>query len=486
MADRAQVDVKINGDASGLSNAVDQASTKVEGFATGVLKKMGGAMIAAFSVQAVIGFVKETLAAADALQDLSENTGIGVEKLQTYQVLARRSGVEFQTLVGVFGKLEKASAEALTKTGPMREAFKGLGIEIDSLNGKNPAEIFEMISAAMARMGYSAEATRIKFELMGKTGLGLNTILKDVSKGTDELTKSLVKSGLVLSAEAQKRLDEMNKLIEENIIGMKNVAKESMGKSLFSDAITAALMNDKIALEKGITSNFFQAEGGYFQKFWEKFGEIYYNKKYFVDLEVKTKLPKPNITPLDIDLKAGDKEEAYELKKWESKLARMKKEDQLKELMKAKDVQEMWLGLATKNNEKEEQLKYKDLLLDTTNKIFDIQVKINEETEKQIQNSIELNEQEDRLADRYEDEVKNRNRQLKDVDKEGNEDRFNELQRIGGQIGGQPNVAVGNAVRSLALEEKRTRIIEDSDKKLNDIRIAVEKVADKKWETTLE
>src|SRR5262245_20409745 len=75
------------------TGAMRGASTAVGGLRT-ALAPIAGAVAAAFSVQAVLGFTRSVLNSLDSLKDFSEEVGIAAEKIGGLQFGAALNGLD--------------------------------------------------------------------------------------------------------------------------------------------------------------------------------------------------------------------------------------------------------------------------------------------------------------------------------------------------------------------------------------------------------
>ena len=108
---------------------------RVERLASGAASQIGGAFSAiapqlasAFSVAAVVNFTKAAIDSADAFNDLTQKTGIGIKSLAAYQLAAEQSGTNIEAIA----KGIKALSTEMVKNG---DALKAAGIDAKDADG---------------------------------------------------------------------------------------------------------------------------------------------------------------------------------------------------------------------------------------------------------------------------------------------------------------------------------------------------------------
>lgn len=161
------------------------------------------------AVKGVTSFALSVGEELDALNDVANRTGVGVEALQAYARAAADTGVGIESFAKQIQKLTVNIGNA-TLDDKAQEKFKALGIVFEELKAQSPEKQFETIVDAIAKITDPAEraATAIKF--FGKGGIELGELF---SLGPGALTKmreEAVSLGQVVSADAVKAIDNMN------------------------------------------------------------------------------------------------------------------------------------------------------------------------------------------------------------------------------------------------------------------------------------
>lgn len=200
-------------------SAVDKASgplSKINKSFAGVRKAMSGvkdaagglrdAMVPMAAVGAAMGAfagkaVKDFLDTSGALQDMSDRLGVSAEKLQEWQYVAEKSGVNAETMQGSMEKLNKAIFDAASGKGDGAKLFKRLGISVKDANGnlRNAADIMPQLADAFAKNEKATVRTAMAQQLMGKSGTAMIGVLSQGSSAIREQQDEARRLGLILS-----------------------------------------------------------------------------------------------------------------------------------------------------------------------------------------------------------------------------------------------------------------------------------------------
>lgn len=197
MANDLNIVYKIAADISGLQDGVKRAAKATEGLET-VAKSVGAALAGMFTVQAAIGFAKTLIADADALQKLSDKTGVSLQGLQKFQIAADDAGNSIDQLTSAIAKMED---KLVSGDKSALAALNKLGIPFEDIKNLNPENQFIAISDALRQIHDPAQQVAIAIDLFGKTGA---EVLPTLKRGFDDLKESAVG----MSDETVQALDE--------------------------------------------------------------------------------------------------------------------------------------------------------------------------------------------------------------------------------------------------------------------------------------
>jgi hypothetical protein len=145
----------------------------------------------------------------DALNDVANRTGVGVEALQAYSRAAAENGVSVESFAKQIQKLTINIGKA-TIDEKAQKSFAALGIAFDELKAKTPEKQFEMVVDALSKIQDPAERAAAAVKLFGKGGIELGELLTQGPGYLEKMRTEATALGQVVSADAVKAIDSMN------------------------------------------------------------------------------------------------------------------------------------------------------------------------------------------------------------------------------------------------------------------------------------
>lgn len=181
------------------------------------------------------GFIKAQINAADALNDMSERTGVAVDELSKLQYAAKLSDVTTEQLQGGLVKLSRGMSDASKQTGEAYNAFTALGISVKNNDGtlKSSSQVLGELADKFAGYENGAAKTALATAIFGRSGAELIPLLNQGSAGITDLGRELEVLGGVIMPEAAKQAGIFN----DNIDRLGIVAG-SVGKSIANELLT--------------------------------------------------------------------------------------------------------------------------------------------------------------------------------------------------------------------------------------------------------
>ena len=160
----------------------------------------------------ISAMVKESIDAADAMNDLSQRIGIAVQDLAKYELAAKQSGTSMEAIArGV-----KGLAGSMLEHG---DALKKAGITAKDADGA-----MRQLADLFARMPDGMEKTVLATKLFGKAGMDLIPMLNMGSKGLDESAQKSERYAAamaVLAPQADKFNDQMAEIaMSGKVVGL--------------------------------------------------------------------------------------------------------------------------------------------------------------------------------------------------------------------------------------------------------------------------
>lgn len=240
MAMDMSVALKITAGVTG-QQAVDQLRTsmdKLDGAAKNVgkgfelAKTAVGAFIGLQAVQGVLTFARETINAADQLDEMSERTGIAVQTLSELEYAAKMNGKTLDDVQSALNRVSVKATDAATGNKTAALAFDALNISVKNADGsmRTSLEITEDIGDAFRGIQDPTLKAALAVEIFGKQGPTLVPMiekLQDARKEAREL-------GAVVGPEFAQQAAEFN----DNMDRLTFMAKGFAG-AILSDVLPA-------------------------------------------------------------------------------------------------------------------------------------------------------------------------------------------------------------------------------------------------------
>jgi hypothetical protein len=168
--------------------ATDQASevfTKVQGSAErlqGVYAKLAAAFTGAVGVGYFVHLIKGAIDAAEAIDKLSQKTGISVQQLSQLEYIMKLQGVTTES----FGKGMKTLAERMVETtdatSKSHQLMKMLGVDVAA----GPNKAIDQLAGVFSKLNDGATKTTLAVYLFGKTGMDMIPVLNQGPRGNRE------------------------------------------------------------------------------------------------------------------------------------------------------------------------------------------------------------------------------------------------------------------------------------------------------------
>lgn len=227
MAMDMAVALKINAGVTG-QQAVDQLRTsmdKLDGAAQQVgrgfnaARSAVGAFIALQAVQAVSAFARETINAADKLEEMAERTGLTVQALSELDYASKLNGKSLDDVQSALSRIAVKATEAATGNKAAADVFDALGISVKTSTGEMRAslDITEQIGDVFREISDPTLKAALAVELFGKQGPTLIPLIEKL-QATRQDARDL---GAVVGDDFAKAANEFN----DNVDRMNFMAK---------------------------------------------------------------------------------------------------------------------------------------------------------------------------------------------------------------------------------------------------------------------
>jgi hypothetical protein len=173
-----------------------------------VAKGIGMAADAFMSAARAAGSYAASVAqGVDAMNDLAQRTGIGVESLQALQMAAKLSGID-----DVTGAVQKLGVEiGQAAESGKTEAFTKLGLNFQQLQAMAPEEQFKAIQAAIAALPTPAERAAAAVSIFGKAGVELLPLM---NQNLAEVEERMRRLGAIVGDDQVEAIGGMNDALD--------------------------------------------------------------------------------------------------------------------------------------------------------------------------------------------------------------------------------------------------------------------------------
>ena len=220
-------------------------------------------LTAGISAAVSVGFaamVKSSLDTADSLTDVSESSGIAVEKLSALKLATDIEGIALEQVSASLNKFSKTVDDAADGAGAGADSFKALGINVMGVDGalKDNYTLIGEVAEALSMMENGAQKTALAQELFGKSGVKLLPILNGGRQGLQEFSKEAERMGLIISTSTAESAGVFNDNLTRlrlSLTGLSTVVAGEVADDLadFTNLLSDPKTQEGIAnLSKGI------------------------------------------------------------------------------------------------------------------------------------------------------------------------------------------------------------------------------------------
>jgi hypothetical protein len=189
----------------GLKKGAQDASSGLGGMlkSAGGLSGALGSLVPLVSGVGLAAMAKGAIDAADNMNDLSQKTGVSVERLSQFDQAAKASGTTLESVSKSMIKLGKGLAES--DSGPAAKALKELGVSATDASGKlkSTDELVLQVSDKFKAMPDGAKKSALAIQLFGKSGADMIPLLNGGRKAVESL-------GITMTTKFAKGADDAN------------------------------------------------------------------------------------------------------------------------------------------------------------------------------------------------------------------------------------------------------------------------------------
>lgn len=194
--------VELFADDTKLARTLKSAEQKIKAFGASI-RKMGAALAGGGLAVAtpLIASAKAFASVGDALDEMSQRTGVSVESLSQLKFGLDLAGSSLEGFEKSLRKAQVNITDAASGSKAAKQAFAALGLKISDLKSLSPEAQFLAIADAIARIEDPTRRAAAAVDIFGRSGTELIPFLAQGSAGIERLKKEADKLGLTMSTE---------------------------------------------------------------------------------------------------------------------------------------------------------------------------------------------------------------------------------------------------------------------------------------------
>lgn len=179
----------------------------------------------------VFALANSTAELGDNVAKTADKLGMGIQELQEYRYAAERSGIASNTFDMATQRMIRRLAEAAQGTGEAQGALRELGLDARALGEMTPDQQMAVLADALQGVESQSDRVRLAFKLFDSEGVAMVNMLKDGSKGLNQLRADARATGYVLDEEAARSAEKFKDRMLDAKLAMAGV-KNTIGSAL--------------------------------------------------------------------------------------------------------------------------------------------------------------------------------------------------------------------------------------------------------------
>ena len=190
----------------GLSNTLGSVGGGMTKFVTGPLAALGGTMLANAT---------KTGNYADSVLDLASATGHSTERIQEYQAVAERAGVDTEAFTSASQNLVKAMGRGEEGSANFRRGIESLGLSYEELEEVSPDERMDILMESLRGVEDAGERAKIGNQVLKGSYEELAPMLDMSAEEFEKVAKAAHDSGKIMDEDALEGADDFRKGLDE-------------------------------------------------------------------------------------------------------------------------------------------------------------------------------------------------------------------------------------------------------------------------------
>jgi len=218
------VNIKLMADIADVQRKFDEMQRMSRQVANNIATSfsgIGAKIGAALSVGALAAWVKSSVDAMDAMNDVKERTGLATKEIAGLQVALKMSGMQAESLEGAMSKLAKNMAAG-------DAAFAAMGLSVKNTDGslKSSRQMLGELADQFAGYEDGAAKAALAQELFGKSGAEMIPLLNGGSKALEEFDAMAQKLGLTMDDQTTANAAKFNDTLDLIGMGVQGVGRQ--------------------------------------------------------------------------------------------------------------------------------------------------------------------------------------------------------------------------------------------------------------------
>ena len=255
--------VKLTANTTGFETGMNKAERRVKSTVSQFDKATKSVVGLGKSLGLVVGagmltrLANDAIAAGSALTDMAEAAQTPVEELQALLYISRKAGAENQKMTDVLVRVQKSAADAARGLSTARDAFKLMGIDVETFINLSPERMLEELSKQLVKTDGDTRAYGAVMDILGtRAAPKLREALERLgTEGFDAVAEAARKAGQVMDEDTAQKLDAAADAVAE----FKNAVTIHIGESI----VFWARLGEEIAkVNKELHSNDSVSGGG--------------------------------------------------------------------------------------------------------------------------------------------------------------------------------------------------------------------------------
>jgi hypothetical protein len=238
MAALGELVISLRGEIAKFEAAMTRAESITKNVTGGINQHVGtvhrtlGALGVGLTFAGLVAFTKSVIDSGDALDELSQKTGVTVEALAGLKYAFEKDGVQVEAMATGMKKLSQNMVAAGDATSKQGRIFAAMGVDISK--GIQPA--LEQIADRFRSLPDGPTKAALAVELFGKAGMDMIPTLNQGSAELKRMREEAEKLGLVMSGETAKSMADFN----DNMKAVKGSA-QGLVVTVFNDLTPSIL-----------------------------------------------------------------------------------------------------------------------------------------------------------------------------------------------------------------------------------------------------